>query len=113
MITKFTKFYESKEDEMAIIILLIAIFLRILRVGALAKDKMASVMAAGVFATLGVGAIVNIGMCVSLLPVIGITLPFFSSGGSSLVSSYIGIGLILSIYMNRHKRQTHLRDLGD
>lgn len=43
-------------------------------------------------------AIVNIGMCTMLLPVIGITLPFISAGGSSTVSLYLAVGLVLSVY---------------
>ena len=41
---------------------------------------------------------VNIGMCLKLLPVIGITLPFISAGGSSVVSLYLAVGLVLSVY---------------
>ena len=33
------------------------------------------------------------------MPVVGITLPFFSSGGSSLLSNYLAMGLVLSVYM--------------
>ena len=43
-------------------------------------------------------AIINIGMCLKLLPVIGITLPFISAGGSSVVSLYLAVGLVLSVY---------------
>ena len=42
--------------------------------------------------------IINIGMCLELLPVIGITLPFMSAGGSSTLCIYLAIGLIMSIY---------------
>ena len=42
--------------------------------------------------------IINIGMCLKLLPVIGITLPFISSGGSSVISLYLAVGLVLSVY---------------
>ena len=43
-------------------------------------------------------AIVNIGMCTMLLPVIGITLPFISAGGSSTACLYLAIGLVMSVY---------------
>lgn len=43
--------------------------------------------------------VVNIGMNIGLMPVVGITLPFFSSGGSSLLSNYLAMGLVLSVYM--------------
>ena len=42
-------------------------------------------------------AAVNIGMCTRLLPVIGITLPFFSAGGTSVLTLYLAIGLVLSV----------------
>ena len=45
----------------------------------------------------------NIGMCLMLLPVIGITLPFFSAGGSSSMCLYFGFGLVLSVYMRKHE----------
>ena len=41
-------------------------------------------------------------MCLSLLPVIGVTLPFFSAGGTSTVCLYLGIGLVLSVFCHRN-----------
>ena len=55
-------------------------------------------MCYGVAAMLASQVIINIGMCLVIFPVIGITLPFFSAGGSSNLCLYIGIGLIMSIY---------------
>ena len=49
--------------------------------------------------------IFNLGMCLSLLPVMGVTLPFFSVGGSSAACLYLGIGLIQSVYLNRDETQ--------
>lgn len=43
----------------------------------------------------------NIGMCLNLLPVTGIPLPFFSSGGSSLMASYMALGLVLNVRLRR------------
>ena len=57
----------------------------------------------GVFAMFSAQAVINIGMCISLLPVIGITLPFLSYGGSSVLASYLGMGFILSVYMRNPK----------
>ena len=48
-------------------------------------------------------SIVNIGMNLTVLPVIGITLPFLSYGGSSVLASYLGIGIALSVYMHSTK----------
>ncbi len=95
---------------MAVLILLCALCLRILRVARLSRDKMGAMICTGVFAMFSIQTIINIGMCLSLLPVIGITLPFFSAGGTSLVSLFIGIGLILSVYIHRGRRRIYLRD---
>jgi len=43
----------------------------------------------------------NIGMCIGLMPVTGIPLPFLSYGGSSILTNYAAIGLVLSIYMRK------------
>ena len=48
-------------------------------------------------------AIANIGMCLSVMPVIGITLPFLSGGGSSLLMMFMGIGVVLSVAI--HNKQ--------
>ena len=42
--------------------------------------------------------IVNIGMCLMVLPVIGVTLPFLSYGGTSVLSAYISLGLVMLVY---------------
>ena len=54
-------------------------------------------------AMIGFQSMINIGMVVRLLPVIGITLPFFSAGGSSVAMLYLGIGLVLSVYLYNTK----------
>ncbi|MBR0337248.1 MAG: FtsW/RodA/SpoVE family cell cycle protein, partial [Ruminococcus sp.] len=44
----------------------------------------------------------NLGMVLGLLPVIGVTLPFFSAGGSSLISTFICIGLVQSVRIHKY-----------
>ncbi len=56
-----------------------------------------TLICSGVFAIIFLQSVINIGMVVCLLPVIGITLPFLSSGGTSLLTSFIGIGLVMSV----------------
>ena len=80
------------------LILFIAIVIKIIRIGKKSKDNTVSLLCSGVAAMMASQVIVNIGMCLQLLPVIGITLPFISAGGSSVVCLYLAIGLILSIY---------------
>jgi rod shape determining protein RodA len=68
-----------------------------------AKDLLGSMICMGVFAMLAAQTLINIGMNISLLPVIGNPLPFISYGGSSVLTSYLGIGLVLSVHMHSSK----------
>jgi len=52
-------------------------------------------------------AFINIGMVIGLLPVVGITLPFVSYGGSSLITLCLAVGLIENVSMRRYVFQTH------
>lgn len=88
---------------LAVVLGLVLLCTRILSDGHRAKDLQGRLICTGVFAMIAAQAIINIGMCVSMLPVIGITLPFLSAGGSSLAITYLGIGLVLSVYMNTSK----------
>ena len=81
----------------ATLLAFVLIMLRIISTGKNAKDGTISLICSGVAAMIGGQVIVNIGMCLELLPVIGITLPFLSAGGSSNLCIYIAIGLIMSL----------------
>jgi rod shape determining protein RodA len=85
---------------MIIIILLVVLLMKILLTARGSKDILGSVICIGVFSTFAIQVISNIGMCLYLMPVIGLTLPFLSSGGSSLLSAFWAIGLVLSVYNN-------------
>lgn len=80
------------------LMLLLAIIIKIMLVGHKSRFGATKLMCYGMAVMIGSQTVINIGMCLKLLPVIGITLPFFSAGGSSNLCVYIGIGLILSIY---------------
>lgn len=84
----------------AIALLLIFVFLivKILYVGKKSNSYPAQIMCSGIAFMLGSQIMVNIGMCTKLLPVIGITLPFISAGGSSSLCIYLAIGIVLGIY---------------
>jgi rod shape determining protein RodA len=83
-----------------IVLLLYALLIsRALRVLVMAKDLFGSLIAAGVAAMLMFQVFVNIGMTIGIMPVTGVTLPLMSYGGSSVIATLLGIGLLQSIYV--------------
>lgn len=94
---------------MAVMLLLGAICLRCIRVARICPNETGKYICVGVFAMIFAQSIINIGMCTSILPVIGVTLPFFSSGGTSLSCLFLGIGLVISVYMHRNSRTIYLK----
>ncbi len=84
-----------------IIGLILAICIRILTVLRRSRDHSGQIICAGVFAMIAAQTAINLGMCLMILPVIGVTLPFFSAGGTSTVCLFLGIGLVLSVYYHR------------
>lgn len=88
---------------MVIILLELAIIFRLLHVARYAADHMGCFICVGLAAMLFVQAAENIGMCLGLLPVIGLTLPFFSYGGSSVLALCMSMGLAMSVNAARPK----------
>ncbi len=80
-----------------ILLLLSAIALKILSNGEKSNDLRGKYICSGVFALIASQTIINIGMVLGFLPVVGITLPFFSAGGTSVMSILICIGLVQSV----------------
>jgi cell division protein FtsW len=68
-----------------------------IRVALGAPDTFGALVAAGITAWLCIQAFINIGVVVTLVPITGITLPFISAGGSSLIISFAAVGILLSI----------------
>ncbi len=68
-----------------------------------AKDTFGRLVAAGVTAILALHVVINVGMSMNILPPKGLPLPFVSYGGSSMLATMAGIGLVQNIYMRRHK----------
>lgn len=83
---------------LGVVALLLVIAFKVLYNSRLAADDVGRFICIGVFAMLVSQMVINLGMCLRLLPVIGVTLPLFSSGGTSVLSMYMGLGLVLSIY---------------
>ena len=85
------------------ILILVILFVLIIKVftnATKARDELGSYICYGMFALLASQTVINIAMVLGLLPVIGITLPFFSAGGSSAMCLYFGIGLVQSVHMH-------------
>ena len=82
------------------IALLVAIILRILYVGNHSGSYFYRMICVGIAGTLLFQIIINIGMCIGLMPVIGVTLPFISYGGSSILSLFIAMGVISSVRLH-------------
>lgn len=82
---------------LAAILLLAAIIFRVLLVAKNAQIPFHSYLCVGMAAMLIFQTIINIGMCLFIMPVIGITLPFFSYGGSSVVTLFMAMGMVSGI----------------
>jgi rod shape determining protein RodA len=89
---------------LVVIALLGFILWRILRAALLSHDLAGKLIVVGIAAILFFQTVVSIGMNVRLLPVTGLTLPFVSYGGSSLVTLFLAIGLVQSVLMRQHKQ---------
>jgi rod shape determining protein RodA len=85
----------------ALLTLYLALLIRCFVVATRAKDAFGTLLAFGVTATVFWQVLINLGMATGSLPVVGITLPFFSYGGSSLLALMIGIGLLMNVSMRR------------
>ncbi|HEX9252285.1 MAG TPA: rod shape-determining protein RodA [Ignavibacteriaceae bacterium] len=86
---------------MIVLILFLYLFLRILKVASTTKDEFLSLTIIGILSVYIIHFLINIGMVVGILPVIGIPLPFVSYGGSSLLVNMFMLGIIANIYRTR------------
>lgn len=87
-----------------VLLLMGFILWRIIRVAMVTPDPAGKYMVAGIAAILFFQTMVNVGMNTRVLPVTGLTLPFVSYGGSSLVTLFIALGVVQSVLM-RHRKQ--------
>ena len=85
------------------IVLITVVIVRILRIGSTSRHEYGTYICAGIATIFIFQTIENIGMCLGTLPVIGLTLPFISYGGSSMLSLYLCIGVVMSVRTHRQK----------
>jgi len=81
-----------------VILLLGLIITRCIWVGTQSKDYMRRIICFGAASALIFQVIVNVGMCIGVVPVIGLTLPLISYGGSSIMTTYILLGLVSGVH---------------
>ncbi|HAB50841.1 MAG TPA: rod shape-determining protein RodA [Ignavibacteriales bacterium] len=81
--------------------LFMVMILRILKIATLAKDEFLSLVLVGILVIYFIHLMINIGMVVGIMPIIGIPLPFVSYGGSSLVVNMLLLGIAANIYRTR------------
>ena len=93
---------------MLVMVMLMAIVARCVYVGTRSPDFLRKILCFGVASALVFQILVNVGMCIGLVPIIGLTLPFISYGGSSIVSLYAMVGLVSGVYA-RPQRPVHER----
>jgi rod shape determining protein RodA len=86
------------------VLLLFALLLwRAIRIAYLSKDPFGTYLSTGVAIMFAIQMFVNIGMVIGIMPITGIPLPFLSYGGSSMLASCIGVGILLNVHMRRFK----------
>ena len=86
---------------LAVVFLYLLLILWGLHIASRCNDHFGSLVAVGVTAMLFWHIVINMGMVIGLFPVVGVPLPLFSYGGTSMITSMTGVGLLLSISMRR------------
>jgi rod shape determining protein RodA len=84
-----------------VLALYLLVLWRMLEVARLARDRLGAFLVAGLAGSFGFQVVYNVAMVAGLVPVKGLTLPLMSYGGSSIVSSLMAVGLVLSVRMRR------------
>ena len=88
-----------------VLLLLLLIVWRVLRIADRAPDQFGKLLATGVAALIFFQVLINVGFNLKVMPVTGLTLPFISAGGSSLISMMFAIGLAESVAMRQKKSE--------
>lgn len=86
---------------MSMLVLYLFLVLWGLHIARRCNDRFGSLMAVGVTAMLFWHIVINIGMVIGIFPVVGVPLPMFSYGGTSMITSMVGVGILLNISMRR------------
>jgi len=87
-----------------ILLLFTALIMRGIQIANKCDDPLAIYMSFGIVFMISIQAGINMGVALGILPVTGLTLPFISYGGSSLITTYAGIGILMNISGNKMAR---------
>lgn len=85
----------------SILVLFLILLIHGLKIAYVSRSKFSKLAAVGIVVILTAHTLINVGMAMGIMPVIGIPLPFLSYGGSSLTSNMIMMGLLMNFYANR------------
>ena len=87
----------------SIVIVYVVFLFRNIKLVESSKDRLGSLIAIGIFGMFFFHFLENIGMTIGLMPITGIPLPYVSYGGSSMLTNFVALGLLLSISSRRQK----------
>ena len=87
----------------ALVAVLCYVCLKIVADSRIAKDSLGKYICIGVFAMIFTHCVINIGVVLGVMPVIGVPLPFTSAGGTAMLSMYVCIGMVMSVYSHSEK----------
>lgn len=88
-----------------VLFLFLALLWRGLRIATLAQDRFGALLAMGVVSLFTMHVLMNVGMAIGILPVVGVPLPFVSYGGSALLTDSLAVGILLNVYSRRQNLQ--------
>ncbi|WP_304131816.1 rod shape-determining protein RodA [Ignavibacterium album] len=86
---------------MTVLSLFLIIFIRLLNIASTSKDEFLSIVVIGIFGVYFTHFLINVGMVIGILPIIGVPLPFVSYGGSSMLLNMFMLGIVLNIFRTR------------
>ncbi|WP_290659970.1 rod shape-determining protein RodA [Ignavibacterium sp.] len=86
---------------MTVLSLFLIIFIRLLNIASTSKDEFLSIVVIGIFGVYFTHFLINVGMVIGILPIIGVPLPFVSYGGSSVLLNMFMLGIVLNIFRTR------------
>lgn len=87
----------------ALLLLFLIMLYRGIRIAAQSKDMFGTLLVTGIMSMIVFHILINVGMTVSIMPITGIPLPFFSYGGSAMITNLMSMGIVLNVYMRRQK----------